>query len=238
MDFIITKIIASIFTPDLIIGNTSSLVRFIQDISNNKFGGDLTSFPLPQEAPQEIPRLIMKSSDGAWVLEISVERTNIIFIKPLNLSIQEPSIHEFAAYALGVYKSYKTHKDIRVQRIALMTERVFKVVDKLPSQYIADKFCKDEYLVKPFNNTKSFEIHSLKKYKYRDFDVNSWVRIMPANLLDDDKTPVVLVKNDINTYSNFEAPEVNFSPIDIDRFFNEMPDHLESIVSLYFDPRR
>lgn len=237
MDFNIIRMMASIFTPDLLIGNTASLINFFQNNTEDRFDGELTSLPLPKDAPLEIPRLIMNSNDGAWKLEVSGERTNIIFNKPLNLSIEEPSLDVFSSYALNIFKSYQTIKDLRVQRLALNTERIFNTEGKEPSQFIADKFCRDEYLTKPFNKTKGFEIHSLKKYQHQDFDLNSWVRVKSANLQNDSKTPVVLVKNDLNTYSFLESPNTSFNIDDLERFFSAMPDHLEDIVGLYFDPR-
>ncbi|MFQ6120052.1 MAG: hypothetical protein ACE5KE_09220 [Methanosarcinales archaeon] len=115
--------------------------------------------------------------------------------------------------------------------MAFVTERYSEIKDNIPSQFIANKFCKEKYLNKIFDRTDAFEIHSLKKYKYEGFNINSWVRLKSSNLADEIKTPILLVVNDINTYSE---SEINFNEEDIVRFFKNIPNHLESILKLYF----
>lgn len=102
-----------------------------------------------------------------------------------------------------------------------------------------NRFCKDEQTAKgkPFYNAKRFEIHSFKKYDWESFNLNSWVRLkcVPIKKEDGDIVPAVLVVNDLNTYSLDEAPEAAFSGTEIQSLYNNIPEHLNSILQLYFD---
>ncbi|MFQ6120053.1 MAG: hypothetical protein ACE5KE_09225 [Methanosarcinales archaeon] len=78
LEFKLIKLMGVIFTPDFSIGNKLSLANTFQDMSGGKFDGELFSVPIPQDAPPEIPRMVLNSQDGTWKLEVSLERTNLI----------------------------------------------------------------------------------------------------------------------------------------------------------------
>jgi hypothetical protein len=86
---------------------------------------------------------------------------------------------------------------------------------------------------KPFDRTNGFEIHSLKKYEQEGFNVNSWVRLKSVNLKDSTQTPVLFAANDVNTLS--EDQSIEFNVEDIARFYDYFPQHVESIIKLYFN---
>jgi len=228
------KLMAAIFTPGFSYSSGISLLNLFQEISGNKFDGEIFSAPIPHNAPHEIPRFVLKSQDGFWKLEVSLERTNLIYIHPELSPIIDPHAFDFKNYAKKFFREYKKKTKIRIQRLAFVVERASKILEETPAQFIADTFCKDEYLKEPFNRTSSFELHSLKQYKHKKFNLNSWVRLKSANLVDESKTPILLVISDINTLSIQEASENNFDLKDIDRFFKFIPDELERILSLYF----
>jgi len=233
IEFSPIKFMAVIFTPDFAFGDKFSIINLFKELSGNKFDGELFSAPIPREAPPEIPRIILNSKLNDWRLEVSLERTNLIYSNSAFSPITDPEALGFGKVARELFRSYKKKSKIKIQRLAFITERVAKIKKKAPSQFIADTFCKEDYLKEPFNNTESFELHSLKKYEFKKFNLNSWVRLKAA-LLAEKQTPVLLAVSDINTLSLPEAPDVNFQLKDIDRFFINIPNHLENILSLYF----
>jgi len=193
------KIMGSIFTPDLSINDSFGLLNLFRNLSGKRFDGELFSTPIPQDAPAEIPRMILKSRDKAWKLEISLERTNIVFQQVPNFSISPPETQDFVSFASDVFKAYKNETRVRVGRLALVTERYLEMPGESPPQFIADKYCKQQYLKAPFNNPSAFELHSLKNYKWQGFQINSWVRLRSTTLSDPVNAPILLVMNDLNT---------------------------------------
>lgn len=233
IEFSPVKFLAVIFTPDFSIGDSFHLINLFKKISGNKFDGELFSTPIPQDAPAEIPRFILNSQLDSWKLEVTLERTNLIFQNPAFSSITDPDALNFGNFARELFREYKKASKIRIQRLALIIDRVAKIEDETVPQFIANTYCKDNYLEKPFNNTSAFELHSLKKYEFKKFDLNSWVRIKSAQLAETHDS-VLLMINDINTFAYLEAPDENFRLTDIDRFFKNIPNHIEEILSLYF----
>jgi len=232
--FKMLKIMGSIFTPDFYLGDSVSLLNLFQELSKGRFDGELFSAPIPQDAPAEIPRMILSSKDKAWKLEVSLERTNIVFRQLADGSISPPETQNFANFVSDIFKSYKKKTAIRVQRIALVTERYLEMPEKSPPQFIAATYCKGQYLKAPFNNPNAFELHSLKTYEWKGFQINSWVRLRSAKLSDTAQTAILLVVNDLNTPSKEFAASESFVEQDIERFFNNTPDHVNEILDLYF----
>lgn len=228
------KIMGSIFTPEFSFSDSLGLLNLFQELSGKRFDGELFSTPIPQDAPAEIPRMILNSGDKAWKLEISLERTNIVFQQLADLSISPPEPQYFVNFVTDVFKSYKNKTNIRVQRLALVTEKYLEMPEKSPPQFIAATYCKGQYLKRPFNNPSAFELHSLKTYEWKGFQINSWVRLRSTILSDPAQTPTLLVLNDLNTLGKEFAASVSFKEQDIERFFKNAPDHLNEILSLYF----
>jgi len=224
----------SIFTPDFSFSDSLGLLNLFQELSGKRFDGELFSTPIPQDAPAEIPRMIIYSRDKAWKLEISLERTNIVFQQLSDFSISPPETQDFANFVSDVFKPYKNKTTIRIQRLALVTERCLEMPGESPPQYIASTYCKEQYLKAPFNNPSSFELHSLKTYEWKGFQINSWVRLRSTKLSDPAQTSILLVINDLNTLGKDLAATVSFEEQDIDRFFKNAPNHLNEILGLYF----
>ena len=129
---------------------------------------------------------------------------------------------------------FKEKNGLRVQRLAFITERVAL---RNEASYIVNKFCKDEFKEKggPFSGVKGFQVHSFKKYNRFGFNINSWVRVKSGNYSEDskDSVPMVLMENDLNTFTMKEDPDRSFKEEELKIFFKKVPDHLREIIELY-----
>lgn len=192
---------ASLFSPNKILGNLMS--KF-----SDTFDGDTTVLPIPSDAPREIPRLTLLSSDNKIKLEIAVSRVNLFkYRKEDATGIDENS---FLKICSDVFKEYIDCTSAKVGRLALVI--VKSLEDSNPGLTLARHFCKDELMVEPFNRPERFEIHSHKKYKLSNFNVNSWVRCK-SGILKKDNVSIILVEQDINTLSE----ELENNEFDIDQ---------------------
>ena len=232
--FNIVKLMSSIFTPDYSINNKFGVINLFQDISQNRFNGELYSFPDIENAPPEIPRIILSSQDKIWKLEISTLRTNFIYLNPKVSTKVVESLESFCEKSIDIFTKYKQRTDIRIQRMALVTERILKLKEIESTEYLVKKFVnKDEYY-NTFKDLNAFELHALKKYGMEGFDINSWIRIKTANLKDKSRTPVIAIENDLNTFSIEEKPNNSFVVDDIGKFFKESSKQIVEITNLYF----
>ncbi len=236
LDFKTYKFLAVVFTPEFTISSSLKIANYVVDLLGKYVGEEPTILPIPREAPSELPRIVFSSSDKKWSLNISLERTTLFFnISPTSTK-EEINADEFSSITSEFIVNYQKALDLRVQRTASVTERSTIRDDALT--FILDRFCKKEQTTKgkPFFNAKRFEIHSLKKYEWESFNLNSWVRMnfVPIKI-EGGETPAIMIVNDLNTFSLDEAPEAKFSAERINTFFEKIPQHLNKILKLYFD---
>lgn len=237
LDFRIYQFLSSIFTPELNISSSLKIANLVVDLIGKYVEGEPSILPVPQDAPPEIPRIIFSSSDKKWTLNISLERTNLFYNTPPTSTEEVITIDEFSSIASAFFGNYQKGLDLKVQRIAFVTERSAIRDDAL--DYVLGRFCNEKQIIKgrPFFNTKRFEIHSLKKYNWENFSINSWVRtkFLPIKIGNGETAPGILVVNDLNTLSLDEAPDAAFLADDIKAYFKKIPQHLSEILKLYFD---
>jgi len=68
-----------LFSPGIVITNKPKLVSNINDALQGLFDGDLAILPIPDDAPAEIPRIILKSNDEKYTLQITTKRVNFFY---------------------------------------------------------------------------------------------------------------------------------------------------------------
>jgi len=235
-EFRVIKFQGSIFTPDLVISNSLKFMNTVGELQDEVLQGNPTALPIPQDAPAEIPRFQFVSQDGKWMLTISLVRTDLIFFDPSDPSAASQTgidAETFSKKCSNFFGNYKDKLDLRVQRLAFVTERISP--DDNASNFIIGKFCREDmtHEGKPLNNVSRFEIHSLKKYDWASYRLNSWVRIKAVDLKTDKTVPCLFLQNDLNTLSIDEDPSQDFSRETIDKFFLGINEHLKDILKKY-----
>lgn len=236
LDFRTIKFQTVLFTPDLNITNSLKVANVVGNILGNHLNGETSLLPIPQNAPADIPRIILSSSDGKWKLNISLQRTDLFYNNPPESYGEAVSIREYSEISSKFFGRYQKELDLRVQRLAFVTDRLTIRDDAL--DYVLEKFCNEDQIKKgrPFYRAKRFEIHSLKKYDWAQFHINSWVKLkfLPIKTQKNETTPALLVSNDLNTLSPDEDPGATFEVNAVEQFFDEVPGHLDEILELYF----
>ena len=175
LDFKTIKFLAAVFTPELTISNSLRIANTVVDLIGNHVGQEPTILPIEQNAPPEIPRILFKSPESKWSLNISLARTDL-FYQPdpfaLDTGISE---EEFSAVASSFFSEFQQALEFQVQRIAFVSERLSVQNDALT--YIQERFCNEDQIRegRAFYNAERFEIHSMKKYSWEGFNINSWV---------------------------------------------------------------
>ncbi|MBM4332255.1 MAG: hypothetical protein FJ117_13720 [Deltaproteobacteria bacterium] len=226
-DFEIETIQTTIFTPGLSFASSRLLASALEKWGNI-FDSPPISLPLPPDVPSEVPRIILQSSSMHKKLELAPKRANLFWLRQneTDTIILEDYLH-FAADVLCNYVNIVSGK---VGRIAAVLNRSLRSPN--PGLFLAEHFCKENWLTAPFNRPESFEIHAHKRYSFVNrFNVNSWVRCK-TGIAKPDKS-IILVEQDINTAAE-EMEMKEFSDGEIRDFFRLVNEEFNSILSLYF----
>lgn len=201
-------------------------------LQNEMFDGEPTVMPLPDDAPPQIPRIIMQSKDESYKLEVSPSRVNLFVTKKDKDG--EIDINSFFDLAIKTLVGFLEHTNAKCSRIAAVVKR-YHIVDK-PEVEISKHFCKKSILDGPINDPRAFEIHALKTYSFLGaFQVNSWVRVRSGNVgpIDGKEHPVVAVEQDINTLAELMETQA-YASKDIELFYKGVPEEFDQIIKKYF----
>jgi len=235
LKFGVVKVLFSIFTFEFDVSNTLKIANLVSDLVGDRLDGEPTILPVSPNAPLVLPRIIMRSSDKLLSLSISQRRTNFEFKIPPESIVDMIDYKSYYSGLAGFFSEFKKKLNLKIQRLGYATERFMFKEDAF--SYIIHRFCNREQTTvgKPFYQTKRFEIHSLKGYEWEGFQINSWIRIkcLPIKVRGNERK-MLLVQNDLNTLSSQEDPSANFNTTEIEKFFNNIPIHLDQILDLYF----
>ncbi|MFH1360664.1 MAG: hypothetical protein ABIJ41_06460 [Candidatus Omnitrophota bacterium] len=224
----------SIFTP-LLTFSPNKIHIAIAGKYAEILNGNPVLLPLPEDAPKEIPRIILSSGDGKLKLEIANSRVNFFrFRKESDTEIDFPS---FLELNLSIVKDYIECTSAKIGRIALVIRRFVETED--PGKILAKHFCKEKFCMEDsklscFNRPENFEIHSHKKYPLPKSKtiVNSWVRCK-SGLLKNIKQPIVFVEQDFNTLAE-DQDKLDYDAERIAAFYMESFNEQAEILKKYF----
>ena len=221
---------ATFFTPDSTVSGGAFARRLLSKWCAF-FDAEPVQIPVPGNAPQEVPRVILQTSNNEWRCEIALSRINVHWHKQ-DFAKASIAPEEFFAKALDLLLEFATTFDLRIGRLAAVTGRYTEAAD--PGKSLARHFCLRKWLNGPLNRPQSFELHAHKRYELGPFAVNSWARSKTGLLKDGaDLRPIILFEQDINTLAE-ELSDKAFTEEEARAFFGFVAAELLSIAQAYF----
>jgi hypothetical protein len=228
-DFHLFSCQAVLFTPDEEVSSAKLLKGLLpQTRWAERFDADPVALPSPAAVvsvgpgigtPREIPKIILQSKEpGIWRCQIASERINFYWQKQRS-ETPETTLVEFFSEASSFLCEYREFLRARVGRLAAILMRY--APHSSPGLFLAQHFCKDQLLEKPFDRPIDFELHAHKRYTLTGkFSINSWVRNKTGQLLaSGERTSVLFVEQDLNTLSE-ETQKRDFTNEEIQDFFS------------------
>ncbi len=222
-----------LFTSDVAFNQGRALTALLADLQHT-FDGQVVTLPLPADAPGEIPRITLNSSDGALSLEAGPQRLSILFRAKNDVIENTDSQIELV---LRVFDAYAKALNFRISRLAINLSRFSPIDD--PAMVIARHFCKDELLERrgdfkaALSRTETMELHAHKRFELlENLLVNSWVRVKTVRQQQEQPSGV-LVEQDINTLAERENT-ANFSKQIISDIIRKSLSESTNILELYF----
>lgn len=222
-----------LFTSDIAFDQSKAVATLLGGL-HETFNGQVITLPMPPEAPGEIPRITLNSSDGTKTLEAGPARISILFrAKDGRIETIDNQI-DLALRSLEAYDKGLHH---RISRLAINLSHFLAMAD--PAMVIARHFCKDELLERrenfrgPLSRTETMELHAHKRFELREgLPVNSWVRVKTMRPPPEQPSGVI-VEQDINTLRERENTAA-FSKDDINEIMQKFFSESKNIMELYF----
>ena len=225
-DFNIFSIQISLFTPTLQFSQSKILAQLAGKFSN-AFDGAPISLPLPPDAPQEIPRLILQDGGGKFKLEIALSRVNFFRYRKEDDSVM--AAEDVFKLCLPILEEYIKITSAKVGRLAIVSVKTLK--HETPGVILAQHFCKDKWL-ESSPQPENFEVHFHKRYDLDGFNVNNWLRCK-SGILEKEKTKVVIVQQDINTFAG-DIDKKEFTMKEISKFLKNADGEQNHQLAQYF----
>jgi hypothetical protein len=231
-EFRLVSVQAAMFTPEHSAFAGSGLVGTIFREFGERFSGDMQVLPIPSDVPPEIPRVILKSSDGSQEVNAGPARFNYVWnqVDP----DATPTLHEVLGQCVEVLEYYVRETKVRVGRLAMVIQRACP--NDAPAQALIQRFCTEGSQREPFNRSATFEIHNHKDYtpdhEDVDYQINSWVRCK-CGLVEPEKNQAIVVVQDLNTLAT-DLEQHQFDAGKIGTFFSVVCNEAEAIIKKYF----
>ncbi|MBE3063592.1 MAG: hypothetical protein IMZ69_01075 [Spirochaetes bacterium] len=220
---------ATLFTPDAEVSAGQLVTRLLPQWIG-RFDAEPTVLPSAEGLPKDLPRVILEARSGEWRCEIASTRINIVWRRPATEQ-SPPSLTDLYEDLARLLLEYKRFLDSRVARLAAVINRFLP--HDAPARFLATHFCREEWLIAPFNRPESFELHAHKTYALTSqLSVNSWVRNKTGTLTTNAR-PIILVEQDINTLKE-EASNREFSEEEIEQFFHSVVPGFDETLALYY----
>jgi hypothetical protein len=200
--------------------------------------GDPIVLPIPEQAPPEVPRIILISKDQTIRVEIALARVDVRWQQAAGRATLARD--EFVRFAQKAFTSFNHTLNAVSTRLAFVIQR-FQPDDD-PAKALAHHFCRPDLLSNdpkgPLNRPENFELHAHKTYEMKGFRINSWVRCKTGILaVSDAGQRIVLVEQDLNTLTDAMSQK-QYDSAAVERFFEAAVHEVDSILAVYFPQER
>lgn len=196
------------FRPDI------NFAAQLNQAAGNLFDGEPMVLPLPDDAPLDIPLIILQNSNRSYKLTIAPSRSDFFYIH--KASSESP---------VNIDEIYQDYKNIFNKILPLIAEKfninrlgkVVRFLFELESSSITqltNKYLKNALVKSPWE----IQIIVLEKTSINKFDVNKWIKLKSLRKKSDPKNDKnILLELDINT---LEERSYELSLHDIHLFFD------------------
>ena len=201
MEIKINKVQLAIYSPGIDLSDKLTLSGNIRKGSGDLFSGEPLILPVPDNVPNEIPRIILKDKKGEINLHIAVNKIDL-HIRDSILAGSVPNVYSKLDKSLfdiyrSVLKALFSATSLTVNRVGFVVVGEVEVKDA--SAYITNK-----YLTKDIKMAGWLDVNVslLKRETIDKKESNVWLRLSPGRKekgeVDNNKLIVIF---DINTLS-------------------------------------
>ncbi len=213
---------SAIFVRGLDLSDPLSVAQGIRGAAGGIFDGQPGVFPVPPNAPENVPRILLKDREGKYQCKVSTGRLDLAFDGSKRKASSIGMLwDEYSGIIRQLAEYLKKKNPTRVWRLGLVV-RLFKVLGGSANVHIREKYLSPA--LAGFQDPYEMHLSVLNKESMGRFSINRWLRLRPMRKRDDpndDRGFVVEV--DINTPA--EGAD-NYTEQEITDFFEEAYQHI------------
>lgn len=192
--------------------------------SIKELDGDPLIMPIPDDAPAEIPRIVLTSKNKEYSLNLSPQRLDFFFNNQLQATGQyNDFVTNMIKHIEIIDEKLRNDFSAKINRMGLIVD--FTLDKKDAIEYLKGFFEKSFSFKE---NTIEGQVHFLNRENQAGFEINNWIRIISQTK--DEKRPSILISNDLNSIVRKGDP---ISKSDVEKFFKTMFDYVPENVKNY-----
>lgn len=231
MRLFVRNLQATLFTPNLDLSNKIVLAHQLINDTKGLFDGDPVILPFPSDAPNEIPRIILKSKNDSYSMNIGPIRFDFYYNGEIKDGLPTKGIsiikRPYLDNIKSVVESVKKTTGVKIARLGFVPTLQTKITTSA-SRFISGSYLKQGRVTKDIYD---MNLGVLKRDKIGKRDINVWFRINPYRKIDDPLDDKLLsIQFDINTLP--EQP-LDLNTVEIIDFFEQAILYLESNLGFY-----
>lgn len=230
MEFFVRRILIVLF-GDINLSDRIGVAQSLNKATKNLFSGEQTILPMPDDAPPEIPRIILGSKDKKFNCHVSPRRLEFSLgqKKGENKRLEELQ-DDFLSQLANIARVVKTELGVKVERLGIVVNSAM-FPEESPVDFLMEKFLRSGMIMDPHELNLNF----LHKFALGDFKVNRWQKLSCVSPKDKgtlEEAQVLRVETDVNT-----VPEIKYDfsaeaiPAFCSQVFTFMESNLESLFA-------
>jgi len=213
----------SIFTSDLGAFSSSTLLAHTLEKFETMYNGPPAAFPLPPQAPAEVPRIVLSSASHEYELRLALSRSDAIWRDSTN-----PDASEGMRKNVEVLLSQIRNTQARINRAALVLIRECKA--PIPAIELARHFFKAEIASGPLGDSQALELHShIVRCLPNGMEINNWIKLR-GGPYGYEQSPLISVEQDMNTPA---GADISMSPDALETFFSQAYSEADRVLQVY-----
>ena len=189
--------------------------------------GEPVFFPIPADAPAEIPRIILESKDRRYVNTVAMDRLELVYNEQGKPRKELSDLREDYLRLIGdIAGIAKVELKANVFRLGFVAS--FLAFPSEPVQVIMNSFLKEGAIKNPLG----LQVHVLDRMTWNELEVNRWYRLSSIEMSEaTGKNKALSVVFDVNTTS---AKRYEFGATSITAFYDRASTYTSENIKMLF----
>ncbi|MDD5427868.1 MAG: hypothetical protein PHI58_01350 [Candidatus Omnitrophica bacterium] len=198
--------------------------------SDGIFNGEPAILPIPNNAPPEIPRIVVKSKDGKYVCNTSINRVDLFFNPKNDAEANITNLkNDYLSLLVKVINFLNETYKFKIFRMGIVGNVIIELKESA-NTFIVSRYLKESNLI---SNTYEAQLHFLNKIELlKRYKANRWLRIHTVRKreeLENDKFLGVTV--DINTLQDVSY---DFDRELVSLIFNDAIKNMQELLDAHY----